>query len=141
MEVTIKELNELCTNMYELKAEALALSDQAKEKNKAVAVLQAKILDLFEEHDMTSHAGPFGKVIKTKRYSVKKPTTPEDKQAFYGYLKEQGIFEDMISVHSSTLQSYVKQEIEAMESEGRLGWKPPGINDVGTTNTISMRKK
>ena len=141
MSTTIEELNRLCEKMYELKAEASALSEQSKAKNKEVLLLQQNILEIFEENEMTSHSGSFGKIIKSKRYSVKKPASEEDKAAFFGYLKEQGIFEDMVSVHSSTLQGYVKQEIEAKEAEGKLGWKPPGINDIGYIDTISMRKK
>jgi hypothetical protein len=139
-EVTIKQLTELCEKYKEKKAEKKCLEDQVKEINKDLSSIQTKILAYLDEYGMKSFNGDFGSVSRRKNYSVKQPASPEAREAFFGYLKDQGVFDQMISVNSRTLASYVKQEIEAAKEAGKLDFVPPGIDKPEIVETISMRK-
>jgi hypothetical protein len=139
-EVTLKELTGLCSELKEKRAEKKAIEDQAKEVGSRIAKIEAKILAHLEEYGMKNFSGDFGQVVRTKRYSVKQPKTPEAKEQFFDYLRSQGVFEELISVNSRTLQSWVRQEIEAKKEEGVQDFVPPGLDQPEITETISLRK-
>lgn len=139
-EVTVKELSELCSSMKELREEKSGLEKEVKAINTKLTDIQAKILNYLDEYGMKNFSGDFGTVIRSKKYSVRQPGSPEAKEAFYDYLKKQGIFEELISVNSRTLASWVKKEIEAKKEEGIYDFVPPGIDTPETIETISLRK-
>ena len=78
--------------------------------------------------------------LNTKE-SVRIPKTDEDKQAFFQYLKEQGLFEKMISINSVTLNSlYKAMSHEALE-KGILDYRMPGIDEPITYKQLRIRKQ
>lgn len=139
-DVTLKELNTICGLYKEKRAEKKAADEVVKSISAEISKLEAKILGYLDEYGMKNFSGSFGQVIRQKRYSVKQPRTPEAKEAFFDYLRGQGIFEDMVSVNSRTLQSWVRQEIEAKKEEGLRDFVPPGLEPPDIVETISLRK-
>lgn len=139
-EVTLKKLQEMCKEYREKKEEKKKLEDEAGKLHKEAAGIQAKILQYMEEYGMKSVTGDFGQITRRRNYSVKQPNTPEKREQFFDYLKSQGIFDEMISINSRTLASYVRQEIEAKKEEGDLGFVPPGIDTPEVVETISLKK-
>lgn len=76
-----------------------------------------------------------GTVYIQQNMSVKTPKLPEDKEAFYAYLKSIGEFDSMISVNSQTLNSWYKAKLEA-------GVDPniPGLREVSEYKKVILRK-
>jgi len=139
-EVTIKELKNLCEKYREVRAKKAELEAQVKEVNKEKASIEAKMVEYLTENEMRNFSGEFGQIILTKRVSVRQPANPEDKEAFYNWLKEKGDFERLISVNSRTLTKYVRDEIDIKKSEGQYGFVPPGLKEPETTQTVTFKK-
>ena len=136
---TLKAVADLCENL----AKARAAKDEAE---KVVSTWSAeikkhelKLIDHLKEAGLTSFKTPVGNFIITKRRSVKSPAG-DQKEKFFAYLREQGIFDEMVSVHSATLNSWAAREIEAKESEGHIGWVPPGLDAPSEFESITYRK-
>ena len=140
IELTIKELNRLCTEFREIKEKKAELEKEISSLNAQNGGIQNKILETLEEFGMKNFTGDFGTVSQKKNYSVKHPKDPFQKTAFFNYLKEDGVFEEMVTVNSRTFTSWVKKEIEAKEEEGLFGWCPPGVDAPEIIKTISLRK-
>ena len=73
------------------------------------------------------------------------PATPEDKENFFSYLKEKGLFESLITVNSNTLNSFYMREWETVKEHGdpeeAMNFKIPGIQEPKLHEVISFRKK
>jgi len=139
--VSLQEMNSMVEKLYSLKDEIAVLEDQVKTKNEEFRKIEARVLNLLEATGQNSYECASGKIVKTKRSSVKQPQTPEAKAAFYEWLKAKGDFENLISVNSRTLTSYVKKEIEALEEEGKFGFVPPGLEAPETVHYLSLKRK
>jgi hypothetical protein len=139
--VTLKDMNDFLERMCRIDVEIEALELQVKEKNKEYHALEARVLNILEASGQKGAECASGKFTKTKRVSVKQPATPEAKAAFFQYLKDKGDFDNMISVNSRTLSSYVKKEIEAQEEEGVLNFVPPGLEKPETIHYLSLKRK
>jgi hypothetical protein len=79
----------------------------------------------------------FGTLYFSNRMSVTMPKNPEDREAFFNYLKEKGAFDGLITVNSMTLNSFYKQEAEIANSPD---FKIPGIGTPTLIKTLNMRR-
>jgi hypothetical protein len=74
------------------------------------------------------------------RFTVPVPKTIEQKKQFGKYLQEKGIFWELMSVNSATLNSFHKTELEAAISRGDVDFKLPGIGDPSHIRTLNIKK-
>ena len=138
--VTVKEFSQICESLVKLRDKKDEIEEQLKLANIDIKKCEAKILEYMKEYGIPQWKGPFGTLsIKTNR-SISQPATPEDREAFFDYLRAQGIFEEMISVNSRTLSSWAAKEIEAKEREGIFNWVPPGLKPATEHQSIALRK-
>lgn len=138
---TIQTLDRLCEKFADLKGRADALEDQAKSFRDMANEISAEIMALLTESKKTSWQTPIGNFILSNRFTVPTPKDPEQKQAFFSYLKQKGIFEDLVSVHSQTLNAWYRQELDAALDKGDVNFKVPGLEDPKYVQTLSIRKK
>lgn len=136
---SLKLLSDKCDELLRLLGEKEEAEATAKEKGSAYeahrlemgAMLQAAGIDRFEYG---------GRVIYLRtRTSVQVPKSSEDREAFFDYLKERGVFEQMITVHSNTLNSFYQGEYEQAVAEGNLSFKIPGIGDHNERFTLEVK--
>lgn len=108
-----------------------------------LAKMQAEMLSVLEKFGRTNYAIPGqGMLIKSERLTVTLPETPDDKEAFYNYLKEKNLFEDVVTVNYMTLNAFYKKEFEIAAEEGRaVGFKIPGINEPKMFVTLKCVRK
>jgi hypothetical protein len=139
-QLTMKKFQELCEHLIKLREKKDEVEEFLKNGNIEIKNCESQILKYMEEFGMPQVKGEFGTISIKKNKSVSQPQTPEDKEAFFDYLREQGIFEDMVSVNSRTLSSWASKEIEAKEKEGVFGWTPPGLNPPTEFKSLSVRK-
>ena len=54
---------------------------------------------------------------------------PDDiaREKFFNYLKGKGVFEQMITINSRTLNAFAKVELETANEEGVLDFQIPGL--------------
>jgi hypothetical protein len=140
-QTTIKDLDNMCALYSRLRLEAEEIEEKLTAKNEELKELGTKIMNNLNEFKKPSWKCAHGNFIINNRFTVPTPKTPEEKQAFFGYLKEKGIFEDMVTVHSQTLNGYFRQEMDAALDRGEIDFKMPGIGEPKYVQTLAMRKK
>lgn len=138
MDQTTEQFEALCERAWELQKEKDALALHEKKINEELEPLKAKIIEHLEFFEKTRHDTKHGAFILSRKTSVK---LPDDKREFYQYLKDKNIFEDMVTVHSNTLNAWYKQEMEAAIERKDADFKIPGLGLPTTYTTVSLRKK
>lgn len=111
--------------------------EKAKKKYKELCYQLQNIIEASEIQKFTAHGFTF--FIEEKE-SVSIPKSPEAKEAFFNYLKEMGMFDSMITVHSATLNSTYKSLADAALKEGILEFSIPGIEPPTSYKTLKLRK-
>ncbi len=135
------DMTEMCRNLIKLTDEKKAIEDILSEKSAEVESAKYKILNHMKESGTQSIKNDFGTFSAKIQKNVAQPASREDKELLFKYLEDQGIYWEYVSVHSAKLSSWAKAEIEAKESQGILGWVPPGLAAAKEVFTLSVRKK
>ena len=140
-ETTISGLKLLCEDLIKARDKKDAINAELKVAQEAIDELEHKILTVMKENALPNFKGEFGTVSIKNTKSITQPDGMEAKLQLFSYLREQGIFEEMVSVNSRTLSSWANKEIEAKEKEGIFGWVPPGLKPPETFASLAVRKK
>jgi hypothetical protein len=138
-DITISQLDGLCEQVTAQRAKVDELAAIKAEAQAVLDGLENKLIETLENLGRTSYPCAYGTFGISARTSVKVPATPEDRQKFFDYLKEKGIYEQMITVHSATLNSFYKKEFEIACEEGK-DLDVPGLGQPALSKTLSVRK-
>lgn len=79
--------------------------DISKLKSEIQALLEADGMDKMETED--------GRVTLAVIKQISMPKDSENKNKLFDYLKDKGLFEDMITINHQKLNSFYKQEMDA----------------------------
>lgn len=126
-------------------AEARAEQDQRRraltEQTEKVYELEKRIISTLEtaEMDRLDAAGYY--VLLGERTSVKTPKNNAERELFFEYLREKGVYEDLRTVNSQSLNAFYKSELELALGRGELDFSIPGITEVLVVPKLSLRKK
>jgi hypothetical protein len=140
-EDTLAALTQLCEGLSDLRLVKSDMEDKISEINALIKTFEEKTISYFKEYGLPSLKLENATYSIIKRKSFAQPASPEDRAAFFGYLRSKGLFDSMISVNSRTLTSWASREVEEMEKEGRVGWLPPGLSQPSEFESIGIRKK
>jgi hypothetical protein len=141
-DVKVTELDQLCIELFKQKAVVEEHEDALKDQNQKYAELKAEVISYMEhlEKDKYPVKG-HGTLSLSDRFSVRVPKTLEEKKALFEYLKEKGIFFEMASVNSQTLNSFYKAEMEEAAKQGNTDFSIPGVGEPNHQRTLSIRKE
>lgn len=114
-----------------------SVSDELKRQEEKLHKMDTKLIEYLEALGRSSYDSPYGKISRETRYSVKLPQG-EDKEKFFAYLKEKGVFEDMVHMNSRTLQTFYRAEMEAHKAIP--GWKVPGCGEPSGQVIVKFKK-
>lgn len=124
----------------ELKRSIAELEEEVKRKKEVFSALSEKIVATLEASEVDSMRAHGFLFYIERRSSVTTPKTLEEKRELFDYLRQQNIFDEMVSVNSQTLNSLYKQlEAEALE-RGELEFKLPGVAEPTTYTTLKMKR-
>jgi hypothetical protein len=137
---TIAQLDELCNTYAEQRKATELIKAQLSMANAKETELETKIIAVLSDFGKQSWKTEVGNFIISNRFSVKTPKTPEEKAQFFDYLREKGIFEDMVNINSQTLQGFYRAEMDAALDRGEVNFRMPGIGEHSYVQTLSMRK-
>jgi hypothetical protein len=140
MSITIEELETAAAQIAALRERESELSNQKKLITDELAVAEGRFLDMLKSENMTSYKSKVGTVGISHRSSVKTPKSPEERKAFFDYLKQKGIFDSMISVNSMTLNAWYKRELDSAIEQGLADFEVPGLTGLTLTETITFRR-
>lgn len=139
----------------DLDAAVKAMLDK-KEEVDQVAKLKKSLTEQYEKlestvMEMLQSAGKqkyfvegYGTASIVARTSVSFPKDHASKQKFFTYLREKGgsgLLYEMTTVNYQSLNSYYKQELEALPEEDRSGFKLPGIPEPTAQQYLRFTKE
>lgn len=134
-------MEELSEKIQAKRLEVEAAQDVVKELNKQLASLEMTMLETLKGLGKDSYKSEIGTISIIHRTSFKTPKTPEEKAAFFDYLRAKNMFDALVSVNSQTLNSFCKAELETAIAEGRgLEFQIPGIGEPTVQEIIGFRK-
>lgn len=143
--ITVDHVEELAKKIKAKRAEKDGAAEALSQINTELDSLEQESVRVLNALGKKSFAAEAGLLTKVVKWQVKQPETEEDKQKFFAYLKEKGIYEQTISVNSQKLLSLYLQEWEAVKESGdpidALNFRIPGIKEATSYETLSFRKK
>lgn len=137
--VTLEEFERLCDEVFELRGVIDEKEADVKAHRQKLEVLQSKVLSYMEKFDKKKHTGRLGTLsLRIESYPAM-PKDPGKKQAFFDYLKEKDVFDEMITVNSQRLRGFFKSEKEAAGGDENPDFSIPGLEPF-ERKSITMRK-
>jgi hypothetical protein len=125
--ITVEELQKKIDSCFELKE----LHDEKKKEAAKVwgdyTTTYLEVISMMEQLDLDKFSTKKGTFSFKYDESFKTPKTPEDRKAFFDFLKDKGVYDEMVTVNSRTLNSWAKQEVAAAEDEGDFDYQIPGL--------------
>jgi hypothetical protein len=138
--VTVDDLIKQMAMLRQLREEEARWSAEKTAASARVEQAEKKMVELLELSGLKNFKGPDGTVYISYRTSVKTPKTPDDRAAFFEYLKSRGLYDQMITVNSQTLNSFYKSEIEEAQGRGQPDFEIPGLSEVTVEPRLGFRK-
>lgn len=117
-EVTVKGLQAKIDKWFSIRELIKQLDDKIADLNKLLTPLANELISVMDIMELKRFEGTHGKVNLITVDYVNNPQTEQDKEAFYNYLKDEGLFEQMVSVHHQKLNSFYKSKLEESEEAG-----------------------
>lgn len=142
--MTVADIENLARELREKRAQVEELEKPLKVANKELSELEAKIVGALKEIGKDSYKSEYGTITQVKKWRVNLPSGPEEKAKFFEFLKKEGLFEQMTTVNSQTLNSFFMERWEQLKKEdpvGALNFSIPGIGEPKVFETLSFRKK
>lgn len=138
--ITVEELESAIQDCFDLKSVHDAKKDEASEAWDKYSEKQNRVRGMLESLNKTSYKASAGTFSFSLTDSYKTPKTLEQKEAFFTYLKEKNIFDEMITVNSKSLNSYAAKEIELQYDQGNFDFTIPGLEKGEPAYRCSLRK-
>lgn len=114
VQVLRSKVDQFLTLKKKIKDQEAIVSDL----NKELLPVTAELNEIMEAMDIQRFEGSLGKITRVKIDYVSNPATEEQKEQFNEYLKEQGLFDDMVSVHHQKLNSFYRDQLEQAIEKG-----------------------
>lgn len=142
MSITVEEMNKKVEEIRSKEAEYDTAKKISTTLGHEVDALYDQIGKMLLDLGQNSFKTPLATVMLKKRTSFKTPKSEEDRNLFFGKLKELGVFDGMITVNSATLNAFLNAEYEAAEARGEdmVTYKFEGIEPPTVSVTASLRK-
>ncbi len=140
MGITVDDMRAQVARIAELRSLENEINLTKKSLTAQLDEAEGRMLSMLEESQLKNFKSDVGLVSASYRKSVQTPKTPEDRSSFFEYLKVKGLFDQMITVHSATLNSFYKTEFDEAAARGDDDFKIPGISGETITPILSFRK-
>lgn len=137
---SVKEMNELADKIAQLRDDESAASDVKKKITANLEAAENRMVELLLENNLTSYRAPSGLAGLSFRTSVKTPKTPEQRKAFFDFLKSIGRYDELVSVNSQSLNSFYKEQLELAKEKGQDDIEIPGLTEVTINPNLSFRR-
>lgn len=144
MSITVEEIENLVKQLADQRALVEELKRPYSEANEKLEEIEQKVAGALVEMGKDGYKSEYGTVSRRTEWRYNLPTTPEDKAAFFQFLREKGVFEQMATVNSNTYNSFCKAEQEAAverDPASALSFRIPGVPEPKQRQVLSFRKK
>lgn len=143
-QVTIADMESLVKSLADKRLEVEELKKPYSAANEELEAIEQKIVHTLKELGKDNYKSEFGTITRVNQWRFNLPKTPEDKAAYFEFLKQKGIFDAMATVNANTHNSFCKEEWEAAKQGDpteALNFSIPGIEAAKVYETLSFRKK
>lgn len=138
-QVNVEDLKLCVARIKELRSLEKKAGQAKSDVSAQLHAEEEKALAMLSDAELKNFRCDSGTIGMTERLSVKTPKLPEDRDAFFAYLRDRGLFDQMISVNSATLNSFYKSEFEQAKERGDAEFKIPGINEETINIILTFR--
>lgn len=140
MAVDLEKFTAACTECWAQRVKVDEMTREVNEESKRLEELKSRVLGFMEEAGIEKqHIPGFGTLSAQTRFSVKVPQG-DGKREFFEYLRSLGIFEDLATVNSQTLNGWYKERLDEAIEKGDLGFRVPGIEEPKSVKTLGFRR-
>jgi len=140
--VTMKEFERLGEGLFLRRKRKKILEDELKKIREEENIIKKKILSFMDAYKKKTYEfGGLGKIIRSERLSWRVPKDNVSRHHFFSYLKSRGVFDELITVNSNTMNAFCKQEIEAKKEEGDFDFVIPGVGEYTRTEDIRIKEE
>lgn len=138
---TLEEMKGLTEKLFVLRREKDAAKKVSDEIQERYSKIEGEVLRGLEAVGLDSFKVPGVGSVNIKEYaSVKIPQTLDKKKELFAYLEARGIFHELVTVNSATLNSFYSEERALAEAKGDFDFKLPGLEPPHLYNKLSIRK-
>lgn len=144
MSGTDEGLERVAGLVEELRHKKLCINDLKHEletANNAYQEIEHELLAILEAANLDKFHGENASVSIRTKSSWKVPKDPVAREAFFAFLRERGIFDEMITVHSQTLNSWANAEQEVAAASGNFQFAIPGLDEPVEYKSLTLRTK
>lgn len=138
-EITVEQFEKICDDISRLRAEIAAKKAEVSKLQDDLDQVEKQAMAMLEASDKTKYVSEAGTIYTAVYESVAVPKG-DSKQAFFDYLKQQGIYEEVVTVNSQWLNGWYRKEKEAAIEKGDILFTIPGIENTTSTVRLSFRK-
>lgn len=135
--ITVSELDAMIENCFNLRQEYQEISRRKSEAHAELEIKQQEIIEALTELGKTSYKAPTGTFSYKIVENFRTPKDSESRAKFFSYLKEKGVYDEMVTVNSATLNSWAKEELATYDG---LDMQIPGLVKCDPVFRASMRK-
>lgn len=140
-DITVAEIERLCQRISDQRDVVSKARDAYKQTENELDLLERTLVQNLTDLGKKSYASSVGRFDVRSKAQVRVPKD-ESRHVFFEYLKEKGIFEDLITVNSQTLNAWYKEQLRVAEEAGALmDFKIPGIEEPELTATLAFTRK
>jgi hypothetical protein len=138
MSIAVEELEEKIKECFDLRDQVIALKEQLADITGDLERKQQYVADVLKSLNKDSYHSRHGIFGHKEKHSYKIARDPELKNLFFEFLKKEGVYDQLRTVHSASLNSYANEKIE---KEGLMDYDIPGLEKSETYTVVSMRKQ
>ena len=133
-------LLEKAQQINDLRTIEASIAAEKREASAKLETAESEMLEMLHDQGMTNFKCVEGTFFISHRTSVKTPKTPEQREAFFSYLRAQGLFDSLISVNSQSLSKLYKEGLEEAKKQGQKDFNLPGITEVSFSEILCVSK-
>lgn len=141
----MQDFIEAVKKLWEQKIEVGRMKDELSDASKKLEALKLDALKAMEAMELEKqHVPGCGTIFRQKNFSVKVPKDPSNKSHLFNWIQQQkgsDVLQNMLSIHSASLNSFYKAELEVAKEQGNVDFKIPGIDAPEVYWTLGMRAK
>lgn len=136
----LKHVHSLAKDGFKQKAEVDRIKVELRAAESKLQKITDELLPMLKDAGLSKvEIDGCGKIVVDNKISVKVPKEPELKDAFFRYLREKGIFDQLATVHSATLNAFYNAEIAAAREDGKEDFKIPGLEPSGEWSKLRFK--
>jgi hypothetical protein len=100
---------------------------RAKDLKNLLTEKQGKLQAKLESLGLEKYSAKSGTFTFRMQQGFKVPADMESKNKFFEFLQSKGVFDELVTVNSQTLNAWAQAEIEAAEVAGNFDFTVPGL--------------